>query len=288
MLSVPSYMLYGESGRSAFPGVLHCESIPARSRLHNWRIGPHRHHGLWQFLWIGSGGGEARFDNGSRELQAGAAIIVPPLAVHGFNFHPGTEGFVVTVPQATFKPVAGTGAILAGAAACPFVVAGNEQVASAMRAIAGEYAAPCLGHESMLTALVTLLAVWFARASNPADPSAQNGEARKLVLFRRFQAILEERYSDHLPLGHYARELSVTPAHLSRICRELAGRSAQALLHERLLLEAKRLLAFTALPVQAIATDLGFADAAYFTRFFSERVGRSPGAFRRGTATRTD
>ena len=38
------------AGRAPFPDVLHCESIPARASLHDWRIAPHRHHNLHQFL----------------------------------------------------------------------------------------------------------------------------------------------------------------------------------------------------------------------------------------------
>jgi AraC family transcriptional activator of pobA len=57
------------------------------------------------------------------------------------------------------------------------------------------------------------------------------------------------------------------------------------LIHARILLEAKRQLHYTDAPVHTVATELGFQDAAYFTRFFSRRVGISPRVFRqRGPA----
>ena len=40
------------------------------------------------------------------------------------------------------------------------------------------------------------------------------------------------------------------------------------------------MLAFTALPVSVIATELGFDDAAYFNRFFSKQMGIPPGEWR--------
>ncbi len=47
------------------------------------------------------------------------------------------------------------------------------------------------------------------------------------------------------------------------------------------MLEAKRSLIYTTLPVSKIAFDLGFNDPAYFSRFFAARAGLSPAAFRR-------
>ena len=51
---------------------------------------------------------------------------------------------------------------------------------------------------------------------------------------------------------------------------------------ERRLLEAKRLLMFTIRSVQDIASEIGFDDPAYFSRFFRKRAGVSPAAWRQG------
>lgn len=52
------------------------------------------------------------------------------------------------------------------------------------------------------------------------------------------------------------------------------------LIHLRMIVEAKRQLRYTAMPVAQIAYFLGFEDPAYFTRFFRQRSGLSPKAFR--------
>jgi AraC family transcriptional activator of pobA len=59
------------------------------------------------------------------------------------------------------------------------------------------------------------------------------------------------------------------------------GKAPQSLLHDRLMLEAKRNLLYTTLPVSTIAFDLGFNDPAYFSRFFANREGMSPAAYRK-------
>ncbi|WP_298213342.1 hypothetical protein [Acidovorax sp.] len=55
--SIQPYSLFGESQH--LPDVLHCETITARSVLHDWELAPHRHQRLHQVLLIESGGGVA-------------------------------------------------------------------------------------------------------------------------------------------------------------------------------------------------------------------------------------
>ncbi|MGU1569351.1 helix-turn-helix domain-containing protein, partial [Pseudomonas aeruginosa] len=49
---VPVFKLYGAPLEWPTPDLLHCESIPARSRLHDWEIKPHRHADLAQLLYV--------------------------------------------------------------------------------------------------------------------------------------------------------------------------------------------------------------------------------------------
>jgi AraC family transcriptional regulator of arabinose operon len=46
---------------------------------------------------------------------------------------------------------------------------------------------------------------------------------------------------------------------------------------------ARRLLATTDLPVQAVARQVGYADPLYFSRVFRREVGKSPTGFREAT-----
>lgn len=97
---------------------------------------------------------------------------------------------------------------------------------------------------------------------------------------QRFVALAEQHYREHRPLAFYAQALGVTPDHLSRTCRSLTGQSAQQRLHERLMLEARRMLAYTVMPVTQVASLLGYEDAGYFTKFFTRCVGSTPSRYR--------
>jgi AraC family transcriptional activator of pobA len=78
----------------------------------------------------------------------------------------------------------------------------------------------------------------------------------------------------------YAAALGLSAAHLNALCRRLAGVSALQLSNQRLLLEAKRNLVNTTLPVYQVADSLGFSEPAYFSRFFKRATGLTPKAFR--------
>lgn len=105
--------------------------------------------------------------------------------------------------------------------------------------------------------------------------------AASLQRFRRFQAAVERDYVREHGLAGYARRLGCSERSLTRATLESAGVSAKAYLVNRIILEAKRLLAHTAAPVSNIADDLGFAEATNFVKFFRREAGCAPGEFRR-------
>jgi AraC family transcriptional activator of pobA len=270
--------------------VLHCESIPARASLHDWTIAPHRHHNLHQFFWLESEGGTASLEGRDFAIAPAAVLSLPPLAVHGFSFRPGTQGWVVTLPAGTLAAeMAGAPGLDASlnhpALLRPGETAPQETPLWIFQAIAREHAGTGLGRAKALASLAALLGTWFARAlageAARDDPAPSSGAA----LLKRFQALVEEDYRTARPLADYARALNVTPTHLSRVARALTGRPASQLILERRLLEARRALAYTTLQVAEVAYMLGYSDPAYFARVFAKATGEAPSAFRRRMTT---
>jgi len=130
-----------------------------------------------------------------------------------------------------------------------------------------------------------LLIGQVARAISQSEKSPAN--APDLNLRTRFEALVDSQYSQHWGVSEYARELAVTPGHLSRVMRRATGFSASRMIEERVVREARRHLAYTNLTISEIAYDLGFIDPAYFSRVFSRSTGVSPRAFRTKMAARS-
>lgn len=76
------------------------------------------------------------------------------------------------------------------------------------------------------------------------------------------------------------RDLGYSDRTISRACQRVAGLTAKGVLTERLMLEAKRLLAHTDQPVSTIALELGFSEATNFHKFFVRYERRGPSEFR--------
>lgn len=272
-MPVPSYDLYGEPEEgAALPAVLHCESIAARSRLTDWSFVAHRHRRLHQFFWVTKGGGRVSLDGAPAGFGASSLVAIPALTVHGFAFSPGTIGWVVSVHAVPGLPAPeGPRILKIGGAADPVAFA------ALFARIAEEHEAARPHREALLGALAIELGVAVLRSAD-ARPAVPETSQRRLM--RRFTALIEERFREGWAVEAYADALAVTPTHLTRVCRGLAGRPASALIQERVLLEARRELAHGAARVGEIAHALGFADPAYFTRLFTAKVGMTPSAFR--------
>ncbi len=280
MIGIESYNLFGE--REDLPDVVHCETIEARSRIHDWEFKPHRHARLHQFILVESGGGTAFIEENQRPLTAGELINMPMGVVHGFSFLPGTHGWVVTLTSEllaeSLHDSEGLRPLLSEAKVMQFTSATRNVV----KAIFAEYATMDYARAHVLRGLSAVLAGLVARTlseDSPNDVRTEHG------LQRRFETLVEERYREHLPVSEYARMLAVTPTHLSRVMRHTAGHSASAAIEERLIREARRYLAFSNLAVSEIGYQLGFNDPAYFSRVFTRATGQSPRAFRQRLET---
>ena len=96
----------------------------------------------------------------------------------------------------------------------------------------------------------------------------------------RFQLELERRLGKSNRVDDFARRLGCSPKTLHTSCMTMRGLGPKAMIEQRLVLEAQRLLAHTALPVERIGAELGFSEPANFTRMFRRVAATSPGRFR--------
>lgn len=290
----PLYELYGEIGRDSELDGLHIESIADRSRLHNWEISSHRHGTLLQLLLMHDGLARVEIDNRVIELAAPALVWVPALTVHGFRFSPETAGHVVTLDlvwlrkllgglQGPWNELAHARALPLAANAAPFT-----RLLPALQALADEYAGTARWRAQAIEGLLVAIATQVARLPRlePA-PTEASVESRAAQHLSRFRSQIEVQFRSQPSLAALVAPIGITPAQMNRICRSQLNCSALALLHQRVLLEAKRELGYTTLQVQQISDALGFADPAYFTRFFRRLTALSPKEWRESrTASR--
>lgn len=264
------------------------ESIASRSQLHNWEIRPHRHAALLQLLLIESGAARVQLDGRRLELPAPAVVWVPMLSVHGFEFTSNTEGHVITLDQARLRSLLGPSRGLwqgLAAARAATLAADSPQcrlLFSIAQALRDDYVGTSPWRSQVLDGAVLMAAALVARLPPLASELALSAEpeGRAMQHLARYREQVERHYRSHPTLDTLAAPLGITTTQLNRLCRQHLHCSALDVLHQRLLLEAKRELGYTTLQVRQIADGLGFSDPAYFTRFFLRMTGQSPSVWR--------
>lgn len=279
---IPVFKLYGESVNWPTPDLLHCESIHSRSSLHDWCIRIHQHTDLIQLLYVHQGEGEIEIEGVTHRFTESFIQIIPALCVHGFRFSPGTQGFSLSLAAplvAQFEQQFGRPLRILSKAACLPVGDAHEKIEALFQTLQQEYHSDNDAREMMIHSLLSGLMVWLNRQAAP-QPGASGKVERKRAAIRCFNQLVEKHYREHYPLAHYARQIGVSSVHLNTLCREFHGCSALSVLHQRLLLEAKRTLLYTSMTVSQISDALGFSDATYFSRFFRRSTGISPRGFR--------
>jgi AraC family transcriptional activator of pobA len=274
--AILSYNLFGEV--RDLPDVVHCETIAARSVLHDWEFAPHRHARLHQVLLIARGGGRATLEGREHRLRPMSVVNVPAGQVHGFRFMPGTQGWVVTLASETLDAVLTPSEGLDRALAESAVLQGTPRIRRLMTEIFAEHGGRDFARAHILKALSATLLGLVARAMTANE--ARGGPVPGAELIRRFEAMLDQHFLAHWPVARYAAALKVTPTHLSRLTREAFGCPASHMIRDRIVREARRNLVYTNLPVATIAYALGFNDPAYFSRIFTLATGLSPSEFR--------
>ncbi|WP_416426693.1 helix-turn-helix domain-containing protein [Pseudomonas sp. App30] len=279
---IPVFKLYGEGQDWLTPDLLHCETIPKRSRLYHWEIQPHRHADLCQLLYVHAGQAEIEVEGQRRLIAESTLQVVPPLFVHGFRFSEDIDGHVITLAAplvSELKTLLGAAGEVLMAPATFAAGADRDYLNTLVSAVQREYAEDHPGRDLALHSLINMIVVWVSRQMIQRSRAGQTVE-RGREYFNGFTRLVETRFRQQPSVEALAHAAGLSVAHLNNVCRELAGQSALQIIHQRLLLEAKRNLIYTSMTVSQVSDSLGFADPAYFSRFFRRLAGVSPRAFR--------
>lgn len=289
--SVDRFALFGEREQALAPEFVHIEAISQRSRLYNWTITPHAHPGIFQILMLETGSGVLATEGHEQALAPGTLVVLPSGCVHAFRFAPDAEGWVLSIAinllndrrldalcEAARRP---------GGRPRSLALAAESAECGRMRWLLADIAA-VLTHDrasalpdsvtARIALLISLVDELFAeRGRDAPSPRPQSPRAR---LADRFVAMVDHDFRSGRSIADYARELGATSPTLTRSCREVHGKTPGALILDRILLEAMRSLTYSGATVTQIALDLGFAEPAYFARFFKQRTGMTASAFR--------
>lgn len=155
----------------------------------------------------------------------------------------------------------------------------KEEIEIAFKPDCGRPMSGNVENQHMLRALVyeTLMLLERVRAVDSADAKSSSGS---MYYINEFQRLALEHYRREHKVDYYAGRLFITSNYLNKIIQSALGVSTKQYLLRLLIDESKRLLKFTRLTIDEIASELNL-DMAYFIKVFRLREGITPLQYRK-------
>jgi len=282
---IPSFYLYGEAPRAVEDSFLHLEQLDDRSRPSEWTIRAHSHADLHQIFLIERGGGDVHIEGEKTLVKGPALITVPATAVHGFGWTEETSGWVLTIATAFYEHLVHGHPALTNlferSLLLPLDQLSRNLAAAWASDLLKELGWSATGHRAAAEASVLRIAVLVDRlAEEIRGKQVGIASSPAAALVARFRALVEEGFRSRRPVTAYANALASSTSSLRSACQSIAARSPSQILDDRAVLEAKRMLLYSNLSISEICFALGFAEPAYFSRFFARQTGVSPSEYR--------
>ncbi len=105
-------------------------------------------------------------------------------------------------------------------------------------------------------------------------------EEEQVDLIREFNFLVEQHFKTKHSVAEYAAMLHKSPKTISNLFSKMGSKTPLQYIQERKLLEARRLLRYSDLPIKEIGYEIGYNDIQSFSRFFKKQTGQSPSEYK--------
>ena len=127
--------------------------------------------------------------------------------------------------------------------------------------------------EYVISKLLAILLKYSLELINSHVPKTFNSNSE--IIFDSFNNLVSNKYMENHQVNYYAKILNLSPDYLSKVIKEVSGKSAKDIITDRILLEAKRYIFHTSCSLKEISYHLGFQDEVQFSKFFKKNTGQT-------------
>lgn len=136
--------------------------------------------------------------------------------------------------------------------------------------------------ESLVESLMHVLSGLIQKNARPINEGPKTSYSRLNILFERFMSLVSEYHTTERGMAFYADRLGMTPKYLSKLIKQVSGRSAPEWIDSFVIQEAKSMLKYTDDSIKEIVYKLNFVNASVFYKFFKAQTGMTPSEYRNG------
>ncbi|MCG6139870.1 AraC family transcriptional regulator [Leptospira mtsangambouensis] len=241
----------------------------------------HRH-SYYALFFFTEGEGNHSIDFTSHSITKNSLFFLRPGQVHSWTFSKPVKGFALKIYPDYLSEQGGQ---VTNFQNYPFFQLGNENsklVVEEREQLKNDFERLLTeknskSNSSMIYLLIQLVLQQSLKEFNTSFTDKVAVDSKLWDFF----CLLENHFKDQKTTSYYAKQIGTSSGNLNQLCQKQYGKSAKAIIQERLILEIKRLLLHSDLNINQIALTLGFFDNSYFSKFFKNHTDNSPENFRR-------
>ena len=133
---------------------------------------------------------------------------------------------------------------------------------------------------SLISSCFYVLGSIVSRRLSEAKKEPRGQSARARMVFEQFIKLVTEHHSSQRNMAFYAQHLCLTPKYLSKLVKQVSGRSAPDWIDSFVILEAKNMLKYSDASIKEIVYHLHFPNQSVFYKFFKSHTGLTPSEYR--------
>lgn len=247
---------------------------------------PHKHD-FFQFILVLKGSGGHQIDFRNHKVQKEQLFLMKPGQMHSWNLHKGIQAFVIEFSYQSLNSIKDGTRLIHDLMFAPdaYLFDSKETFERVLKIVEIMFeesnhkrSMQDLSLQAHLTSLlINIIRLYQEQLQRP----------KALTTIEKFRSLVEKNYKTSHSVEAYARELKLSSRALTMQLLRSIKKPPRELIQERILLEAKRYLAFSDLTIAEIGYELGFEDANYFSRFFRLHEKMTPAEFRRGNSSQS-
>ncbi|MBA5761096.1 helix-turn-helix transcriptional regulator [Vibrio sp. 404] len=276
--SIPLERMRSESGLTN-PYIYRISELYAARSLED--VSCHHRLNFSALIYITEGEGQHYIDHQLHMIKAGTLLTLGKNQIHAFAKSRTVDGFVVPF-NCTFlaenKQDPYFDSIIAALVQVNCIHNIGEDIDALFKVMVSEFYSDSEFRAEIIRSLLrtillkSIVPVYKARAQQAKNLGASD--------FYRLKNHIDEHFNLRPSVAEIALALGKSVKQLDKLSKDNAGISVKELLDERVLIEAKRQLAFSQYTISDIATELGFNEATNMTKFFKRHTGINPKDFR--------
>lgn len=133
---------------------------------------------------------------------------------------------------------------------------------------------------SMVSSAFYMFGSLFSDKLSAARSQENKSSSKSELIFNQFLKLVTEYHTRERRVSFYADKFCLTPKYLSKLIKDVSGRSAPEWIDGYVILEAKNMLKYSDMPIKEIVYRLNFPNQSVFYKFFKSHTGKSPTEYR--------